>query len=57
VYVIDVPAGNFQRGLVDESGIVGTQTGKHNRVVMVAVYGTPCEIPPCKQKHLQYIAL
>jgi hypothetical protein len=34
------------RALQDESGIVRTQMGKHNRPDMVAVYGTPCAIPP-----------
>jgi hypothetical protein len=31
-----------------ESGMIVTQVGKHNRSVMVAVYGTPCVIPPRK---------
>jgi hypothetical protein len=35
--------------LVDESGIIISQMRKHNRSVMVAVYGTPCAIPPRKQ--------
>jgi hypothetical protein len=40
-----VSAGYYQRALVDESGMIRTQE-KHNRSVMVAVYGTPCAIPP-----------
>jgi hypothetical protein len=39
-------AGYCQRALVDESGIIRTQMGTHNRPVMVAVHGTHCEIPP-----------
>jgi hypothetical protein len=35
---------------VDESAVIRTQMGKHNRIVMVAVYGTPCAIQPRKQK-------
>jgi hypothetical protein len=34
---------------VGKSGIGRTQMGKHNGSVMVAVYGTPCSIPPHKQ--------
>jgi hypothetical protein len=33
-----------------ESGISVTQLGKRNGSVMVAVYLTPCAIPPCKQQ-------
>jgi hypothetical protein len=32
--------------LVDESGMIITQKGKHNRSKMVAVHGTPFSIPP-----------
>jgi hypothetical protein len=39
-FVLGVPAGNFQKYLVDESGMMGT----HNRPEMVAVYGTSCVI-------------
>jgi hypothetical protein len=42
----DVSAGNCQRALVDESGIIRTQMNTHNRSVMVAVLGTLCAIPP-----------
>jgi hypothetical protein len=30
---------------VNESGMIGTQIGTHNRSEMVAVLGTPCAIP------------
>jgi hypothetical protein len=39
-------AGNYQTALVDESGMIGTQMGTHNRSEMVVVLGTPCAIPP-----------
>jgi hypothetical protein len=38
---------------VDESGMIRTQMRKHNRSVMVAVYGMPCAIPSHKQSQLQ----
>jgi hypothetical protein len=41
-----VSAGYCQRDLVDESGMIRTQMRKHNRPLTVAVYGTPCAIPP-----------
>jgi hypothetical protein len=44
-----VSAGYCQTAVVGESGIIRTQMGKHNRSVMVAVFGTPREIPPRKQ--------
>jgi hypothetical protein len=44
-----VSAGYCQRALVDEPGIIRTHMGKHNRSVMVAVYGTPCATLPLKQ--------
>jgi hypothetical protein len=44
-----VSSGYCQRALVDEPGIIRTQMGKHNRSVMVAVYGTPCATLPLKQ--------
>jgi hypothetical protein len=47
--ILGVSAGYCQRALVDGTGMIRTQMGKHNRSVMVAVYGTPCVIPPCKQ--------
>jgi hypothetical protein len=31
---------------VGESGMIRTQMGKHSSSAMVAVYGTPCAIPP-----------
>jgi hypothetical protein len=34
---------------VDESRMIRTKIGKHNRSVIVAVYGTPCTILPRKQ--------
>jgi hypothetical protein len=39
----------YQRTLVDQSGMIRTHMGKYSRSVMVAVYGTPCAIPPRKQ--------
>jgi hypothetical protein len=41
----DVSAGYYQEGMVDESGMIRTQMGKHNRSVMVPVLGTPCTTP------------
>jgi hypothetical protein len=35
-----------QRAAMDESGMNRARMGKHNRSVIVAVYGTPCGIPP-----------
>jgi hypothetical protein len=32
-----------------ESGMIRTQMGKQNILVMVAVYATPCAITPSKQ--------
>jgi hypothetical protein len=37
--------------LVDERGMIRTQMGKHCRSIIVAVYGTPCAIPPRKQQN------
>jgi hypothetical protein len=34
---------------VGKPGMIRTQMGNHNRSVMVAVYGMPCSIPPCKK--------
>jgi hypothetical protein len=42
-----------QRVLVGVSEMIRTQIGKHNRPVMVAVYGTPCAIPPPKRLQQQ----
>jgi hypothetical protein len=47
--LLGVSASNCQRALVGDSGMIITQMGKHIRSVMVAVYGIPWEIPPCKQ--------
>jgi hypothetical protein len=44
--LLGVSAGYCQRALVRESGMISTQTRKHNRTEMVAVYGTPCATPP-----------
>jgi hypothetical protein len=44
-----ISAGYYHRGLMSETGMIRTQVGTHNRSVMVAVYGTPCAIPPCEQ--------
>jgi hypothetical protein len=41
-----VSASYGQRALVGESLMIRTQMGKNNRSVMVAMYGTPCAIPP-----------
>jgi hypothetical protein len=30
---------------VDESGVIRTQMGTHNRTYMIIVLGTPCAIP------------
>jgi hypothetical protein len=35
--LLDVSAGNFQRTLVDESGMIRNQMGTHNRSEIVAV--------------------
>jgi hypothetical protein len=42
----DVYAGYCQSTLMDESGLIKTQMGTQNRPEMVAVLGTPREIPP-----------
>jgi hypothetical protein len=44
--LLGVSAVNWQRALVDKSGMNGTQIGTHSRSEMVAVHGTPCMIPP-----------
>jgi hypothetical protein len=41
----DVSAGYCQGAVVDESGMIRTQVGVHNRSEMAAVLGTPCAIP------------
>jgi hypothetical protein len=42
-------ASYLQRALVSESGMIRNQMRKQNRSVTVAMYGTPCTIPPRKQ--------
>jgi hypothetical protein len=39
-------AGYYRRVLVNESGMIGTQMGTHNRSEIVAVVRTPRAIPP-----------
>jgi hypothetical protein len=46
--LLDVSAGYCQKALIGESGMIRAQMGKHNRSVMVAVYGTPCATRPRK---------
>jgi hypothetical protein len=38
-----VSAGNCQRALVDESGMIINQMGKQNRSEIVALQGWPCD--------------
>jgi hypothetical protein len=40
-----VSAGCCQRALVLKSEMIRIQVGNHNKLIMVAVYGTPCAIP------------
>jgi hypothetical protein len=47
--LLGISAGYFQKAVVSESGMIRTQMGKLSRSVIVAVYGTPCAIPPSKQ--------
>jgi hypothetical protein len=42
----DVSAGYWDTAVVDESGMIRTQMGMHNRSEMVTLLGTPCLIPP-----------
>jgi hypothetical protein len=44
--LLSMPAGNFQRAVVHESGMFRTHMGMHNRQEMVEVHGTSCAIPP-----------
>jgi hypothetical protein len=44
-----VSAGYCQRAVVGESGMIITQMRKHNRSVMVAVYGMPYAVALHKQ--------
>jgi hypothetical protein len=46
--LLGVPAGYCHRAPVGESEMIITQIGKHNRSVMVVVYGTPCAVLPQK---------
>jgi hypothetical protein len=41
-----VSSGYCERALVNESGMMVTQMGTHNRLDSVVVPGTPCTIPP-----------
>jgi hypothetical protein len=52
--LLSVSAGNCQRDLADESGMIGVQMGTHSRSNMVAVYGTPCcdNSPYCNSNEL-----
>jgi hypothetical protein len=47
---LGVSAGYCQTAVVDESWMIRAQMGKHNRSVIVAVYRTPCAIPPRNNK-------
>jgi hypothetical protein len=47
--LLDISAIYWQKALVDESGNIITHKGKHNISEMVAVYGSPYAISPCKQ--------
>jgi hypothetical protein len=40
--LLDVSAGNCQRALVDESGMIRNLMGMHNGSEMVTVQGLPC---------------
>jgi hypothetical protein len=44
--LLSVSAGYCQTAQADETEMIRTQMGKHNRLVMVAVYGMPYAIPP-----------
>jgi hypothetical protein len=55
--LLGVSAGYFQRTLVGESRMIRTWMGKHNRSVMVAMYGTHCAIPPLSSNSLSLIIL
>jgi hypothetical protein len=48
--LLDFSTDNYgQSALVGKSGMVRTYMWKHDRSVMVAVYGTPCAMPHRKQ--------
>jgi hypothetical protein len=49
--LICVCAGYCQRALEDESAVIRTHIRKHNKSVMVAVYGTPCAVPVTVATH------
>jgi hypothetical protein len=44
--LLGVSVGYCSTALVDESGMIRTQMGTHNRLEMVAITGTPWAIPP-----------
>jgi hypothetical protein len=44
--LLDVSAAYWQRGLVDESGMIRTQVGTQNITKSGVVLGKPCAIPP-----------
>jgi hypothetical protein len=44
--LLSVSVGHCQIALVNESGMIITQMGSHNRSEVVAVHGTPCSTPP-----------
>jgi hypothetical protein len=49
--LLNISGGNYQRALVDDSGMIITQMGKHNRSEIVAVQWTLCTIPPCNSNN------
>jgi hypothetical protein len=42
VLLADVSVNNCQRALVNESGTIDNQMGKHNKSEIVTVQGSPC---------------
>jgi hypothetical protein len=40
--LLDICAGNFQRALMDKSGMIRNQMGTNNRSEMVVMQGSPC---------------
>jgi hypothetical protein len=51
--LLGVSAGYCQTAWVDESGMIRTKMGMHNRLQMVAVLKTPCKIPSINSKSEQ----
>jgi hypothetical protein len=47
--LLGISARYCQIAVVDKSVMIRTKMGKHNKLVMVAVHGTPCVIPPRKE--------